>query len=339
MAESTPELMTLKMCACRSEEAGALGRLSGQAQLDGTDDQRIKDLILALNTGTLGPHGLALVEDCVRFLILDYRRKTGSCRVIDFVNDFCKVPGNAGYDYLVLMFLEYEDLMTEGSACRCGFLDGPLRQMVEDADAGRVRVDVDGRRVHQHSHSDTDTETDTDTEPDTEPKTKTEPEPEPETEPKTKPETKPKTEPQTEPQTEPPGQEVPGLAAAHQHLKPWWSYGDAIDAGDACGHLTGKEDTPLPPCEDGDGVQRIPLTFHHHPIELLWASLRHVPFSEEVKAGLIEGYRKRHPIGKRSLRAPASSTHPLRHLVFETPEGSPQLAKVVAWCDAFVKLY
>jgi hypothetical protein len=74
--------------------------LSGQAQLDGTEDLRIKDLILAVNTGHLGPLGLGLVEDCVRFLILDKERnRTAERGILDFVHDFCKVPSDAGYDY------------------------------------------------------------------------------------------------------------------------------------------------------------------------------------------------------------------------------------------------
>ena len=108
--------------------------------MDGTNDLRINELILAVNTGQLGPNGLSLVADCARFLMLDMKRKHAARKgILEFVHEFCKVPGHAGYDYLVLAFLEFEGLMNHGCSCRYGWLDGPLCDLLDaddDADVG-----------------------------------------------------------------------------------------------------------------------------------------------------------------------------------------------------------
>ena len=131
-------LKRLCVCGCSSDEGLALGRKSPQAQIDGTDDLRLKELIVAANASDLQPHGLALVEDCARLLILNHRRRPTrqTVGIMHFVNQYCGVPGDAGYDYLVLSFLEVrEDIMEHGCACRWGWLNGPLYEVVVHEDS------------------------------------------------------------------------------------------------------------------------------------------------------------------------------------------------------------
>ena len=131
--------------------------------MDGTNDLRIKELILAVNTGQLGPNGLKLVADCARFLMLDMKRKHAARKgILEFVHEFCKVPGHAGYDYLVLAFLEFEGLMNHGCSCRYGWLDGPLcdddGSLNHDADVSDVADDHAAACVLTETISDDDAE-------------------------------------------------------------------------------------------------------------------------------------------------------------------------------------
>lgn len=101
-------------------------------------DEQKKDINLNLIEwfkSNLNQNGLDLIEWCVDFLIFytsfikemhrDYKNKY--ITIWSFIYDFLKIPENSGYDYWLLSFLEYNNIMNHGCAIRCGnFLDSDI---------------------------------------------------------------------------------------------------------------------------------------------------------------------------------------------------------------------
>lgn len=92
--------------------------------------------IMKCETGlieNLGDKGIELVDWCVDFLLFnkDHPRfpkkdqsgthKEKYITIWSFVYDFLKIGKDTGYDYWLLTFLEWNNLLEHGCAIRCGW--------------------------------------------------------------------------------------------------------------------------------------------------------------------------------------------------------------------------
>jgi len=130
-----------KFCGCCDDSVKELAKLTLEQRLQGTDNEGMKEVLVADNMANLGPKGLELVNWCIDFLLFgdlgrnfDFLKtdQSGPHRskyitIWSFVYDFLKIPKDSGYDYWLLSFLEWSNIMEHGSGIRCGWLNSNFK--------------------------------------------------------------------------------------------------------------------------------------------------------------------------------------------------------------------
>ena len=134
--------MEYEFCCCCDDSVFELARMSLTERLNGTDNEGMKDVLMATSMNDIGTKGSELVEWCIDFLLLMKKHEGGIdikkrnpdqkkmhlnkyITIWSFIYDFLKIPKGSGYDYWLLSFLEWNKFLDHGGGIRCGWWCGP----------------------------------------------------------------------------------------------------------------------------------------------------------------------------------------------------------------------
>lgn len=128
--------MSINFCGCCGNSVYELKNKSLIERIEGTDHEGMKDIIkcTTLSINDLDDSGKQLINWCVDFLLFQrlemnfYKldqsgyHKTKYIAIWSFIYDFLKIE--SGYDYWLMSFLEWNNLMDHGTGIRCGWYIG-----------------------------------------------------------------------------------------------------------------------------------------------------------------------------------------------------------------------
>ncbi len=110
-----------EICGCCDDSLTILMDKPLKEQLDGTTNPGIKNLLENKSLDTINEDGRYIVEWCVDYLIfLIDNDPPGYFTIWRFVCEFFNIKSDSGYDYYIMSWLEWNDIMEHGSAIRCG---------------------------------------------------------------------------------------------------------------------------------------------------------------------------------------------------------------------------
>ncbi len=146
----------MTFCDCSDESVFELASWNSEDREDGTDNLGMKSIVTCQSNkvGDLDEHGKELVSQCTTFLLFmekyhKYKqpKNIGSKKskrrkefeilkkeinelmdkkyitIWSFIYDFLKIPADSGYDYWLMNFLDWNNIMDHGSGIRCGWIN------------------------------------------------------------------------------------------------------------------------------------------------------------------------------------------------------------------------
>ena len=119
-----------RICGCCDGSLNELCKLDLKERINGTDNVGMKNILENMKCANLNEDGKKLVEWCVDFLlyhkstneIIETKSKVFVC-LWYFVVDFLKFEKNSGYDYYLMMYLEWNNICDHGCAIRCAWFN------------------------------------------------------------------------------------------------------------------------------------------------------------------------------------------------------------------------
>ncbi len=122
------------ICGCCDESIYQLVEKPLEVQINGIKNKGVKNILQCNNVTELDENGKEIIMWCVDYLLFNkkYPSKVFLKKNIDkdtvhkhkyltiwsFIYDFLKIPKDSGYDYYVMMWLQWNNICDHGSAIR-----------------------------------------------------------------------------------------------------------------------------------------------------------------------------------------------------------------------------
>lgn len=121
-------MKTKYLCGCCNESLFELCKLPLQDRINGTENINMKNILQCDNIVDLDNESKKMIDLCVDFLLfcenitdynVDFRNKYIS--IWRFIVDYLGIMKNSGYDYYLMMYLEWNLICEHGSGIRCAW--------------------------------------------------------------------------------------------------------------------------------------------------------------------------------------------------------------------------
>lgn len=113
-----------EICGCCDDSLTILMDKPLKEQMDGTTNPGIKNLLENKSLNTINEDGRYIVDWCADYLIyLIDNDPPGYFTIWRFVCDFFNIKKNSGYDYYIMQWLDWNEIMDHGSGIRSGWFN------------------------------------------------------------------------------------------------------------------------------------------------------------------------------------------------------------------------